>query len=155
MSDQNAGQSMQVQFNQFVRAPIERVYAAYVDPALMPTWMGVQKIVGISGPLDRAGTTFVEVVFGSWWRFRAEVLRADPPILHETAGRAALDFGYRWTARFAEKDDGTEITFDAEVKFPAGLIGRWVRRSEGGGRMELGMRQRLAKFAKLVEADET
>jgi len=156
MSDQNAGQSMQVQFNQFVRAPIERVYAAYVDPALMPTWMGVQKIVGISGPLDRAGTTFVEVVFGSWWRFRAEVLRADPPILHEMAGRAALGgFSYRWTARFAEKDDGTEITFDAEVRFPAGLIGRWVRRSEGGGRMELGMRQRLAKFAKLVEADET
>jgi hypothetical protein len=96
----------------------------------------------------------VGVVFGPY-RPRSEVLAAEPPVLHEMGGRTLLEFGYRWTARFAEKDDGTEITFDAEVRFPAGLIGRWVRRSEGGGRMELGMRQRLAKFAKLVEAGET
>jgi uncharacterized protein YndB with AHSA1/START domain len=150
----SADQYERVRFNQFVRAPIQRVYAAYIDPTLMAKWMGLRAITDVSGPLDRTGATFVGVVFGPY-RPRSEVLAAEPPVLHEMGGRTLLEFGYRWTARFAEKDDGTEITFDAEVRFPAGLIGRWVRRSEGGGRMELGMRQRLAKFAKLVEAGET
>jgi uncharacterized protein YndB with AHSA1/START domain len=150
----SGGQTIRVRFDQFVRAPIGRVYAAYIDPALLPTWMGLKAITDVSGPLDRPGSTFAGVVYGPY-RPRSEVLAAEPPVLHEMGGRTLLEFGYRWTARFAEKDDGTEITFDAEVRFPAGLIGRWVRRSEGGGRMELGMRQRLAKFAKLVEAGET
>lgn len=147
----SADQYERVRFNQFVRAPLQRVYAAYVTPPLMAKWMGLKAITDVSGPLDRPGTTFVGVVFGPY-RPRSEVLAAEPPVLHEMGGRTLLEFGYRWTARFAEKDDGTEITFDAEVRFPAGLIGRWVRRSEGGGRMELGMRQRLATFARLVEA---
>jgi len=51
----------------------ERVYAAYVNPALMPTWMGIKAITNASGPLDRAGTTFTTVVFGPH-RPRSEVL---------------------------------------------------------------------------------
>jgi len=149
MSDQNAGQSMQVQFNQFVRAPIERVYAAYVDPALMPTWMGVQKIVGISGPLDRAGTTFVEVVFGSWWRFRAEVLRADPPILHEMAGRAPLATMYRWLARFAPEGEGTRVTLETGSRAFGALDPLAERIFARSGESQA--RRHLATFAALAE----
>lgn len=43
---------------------------------------------------------------------------------------------------------------DPSSKFPAGLISGWLRRTQEGGRMERGTRQRLATFAKFVEAGE-
>lgn len=146
--------SLRVHIDQFVRAPIERVYAAYVDPALMPKWMGIKAITDMSGPLDRPGATFGEVVYGPY-RPRTEVLAAEPPFFHEMGGRAGLGMGWRWTARFSVKDEGTEISFDGEATFPAGLITGLLRRSQEGGRMERGTRQRLATFARLVETGET
>lgn len=83
--------------DQYVAASIERVYAAYVDPALMPRWLELQAVAGVSGPLDRARTRFTQVYRGRW-RFRIEVVRADSPTLHETAGRAPLGTRYRWLA---------------------------------------------------------
>src|SRR3970282_1106762 len=133
----SGGQTLRVRFNQFVRAPLQRVYAAYVTPALMAKWMGLPAITDVSGPLDRPGATFVGGVFGPS-RPRSAVLAAEPPVLHEMGGRTLLEFGYRWTARFAEKDDGTEIIFDSEVTCPACLIRRWVRRPYGGGGTRVG-----------------
>ena len=153
-SDQNVPQPLGAHFDQFVQAPIERVYAAYVDPALMPKWMGIKAVTDASGPLDRPGTTFVEVVY-PFHRPRAEVLAAEPPVLHDMGGRSIRGIEWRWIARFAEKDAGTQIAFDEEVRFPAGLISGLLRRSQEGGRMERGARALLAKFAKLVEAGET
>ena len=72
----------------------------------MPQWMELESVIDLSGPLDRAGTRFTQVVFG-WWRFRGEVLRADPPTVHEMAGRAPLWTNYRWRARFASEGEGT------------------------------------------------
>ena len=142
--------SVRVSAKRFVRGPIERVYAAWVDPALMPSWMGIQAITGASGPLDRRGTVFTEVVFGPY-RPRSEVLAAEPPTLHDMTGRTFLGLGYRWTAHFAEKDGGTEVTLDAEAILP-GLVGRLVRQSLAGGAMERRTRRRLAAFGDLVEA---
>jgi uncharacterized protein YndB with AHSA1/START domain len=152
--DVNEGKTLRAHIDQFVQAPIDRVYAAYVDPALMPKWMGIKRVTNASGPLDRAGTTFVEVVYGPY-RPHTEVLAAEPPVLHDMGGRSIRGISWRWTARFAVKGDGTEITFDAEVKFPAGFISGLLRRTQEGGRMERGTRERLATFAKLVEAAET
>jgi uncharacterized protein YndB with AHSA1/START domain len=151
---QNEGQVLRAHIDQFVRAPIQRVYASYVDPALMPKWMGIKAITDASGPLDRPGSTFVEVVYGPY-RPRTEVLAAEPPVLHDMGGRAIRGIAWRWTAHFAVKDDGTEITFDEAVRFPAGLISGLLRRSQEGGRMERGTRRLLATFARLVEAGET
>lgn len=147
----SGGQSLGVRITQFVRAPVERVYAAYVDPALMPKWMGIKAVTDASGPLDRPGTTFLEVVYGPY-RPRTEVLAAEPPVLHDMGGRGPVGIEWRWTARFAVKDDGTEITLAEEVRFPAGLISGLLRRTQEGGRMERGTRARLATFATLVEA---
>jgi hypothetical protein len=149
--DPSGGRVLRAHLTQFVRAPIQRVYAAYIDPALLSNLMDLRAITSVSGPLDRAGTTFAAVVYW-WYRPRTEVLAAEPPVLHEMGAHVGLGFGWRWTARFAESDEGTEITLEAEVRFPAGLIGGWVRRSQEGGRMERGMRERLARFAGLVEA---
>ena len=151
MGDQRDSHSVRVSVQQFVGAPIERVYAAWVDPALMPRWMGLQAITDASGPLDRPGTTFTEVVFGPY-RPRSEVLAAKPPTLHDMTGRTFLGLGYRWTARFAETHAGTEVTLDAEAILPAHFLGRLVRRSLAGGAMERRTQRRLAAFADLVEA---
>lgn len=137
---------------QFVRAPIQRVYAAYVDPLLMTKFMGVKAITKASGPLDRTGTTFTEVVY-PFHRPRTEVLAAEPPVLHEMGG-SVYGIRWRWTSRFAAKDDGTVITLDEEVRFPGGLISWLARRDQDGGRIERGTRERLATFARLVEAGE-
>jgi len=153
VSAQSVDRSLRVRIEQFVRAPIQRVYVAYVDPTLMPKWMGIKAVTDASGPLDRQGTTFVEVVYGPY-RTGTEVLAAEPPVLHDMGGRGIAGIGWRWTARFTEKDDGTEITLDEEVRFPAGLISGLLRRTQEGGRMERGTRQRLATFARLVEAGE-
>src|SRR3990172_281808 len=72
----SGGQTLRVHFNQFAEAPIERVYAAYIDPALLSTLMGLKAITDVSGPLDRPGATFVGVVFGPY-RPRSEVLAAE------------------------------------------------------------------------------
>ena len=150
MTRENVGRLLQVQLHQFVRAPIERVYAAYVDPELMPKWMGIKAVSQASGPLDRPGTTFVEVIFGPY-RPRTSVLAAERPILHEMGARSIGGIGWRWTARFSEKDGGTQITLDEQVVFPRGLISGLLRRTQDGGRMERAARQRLARFAELVE----
>ncbi len=150
MGDGDVSHSVRASVKRFVRAPIERVYAAYVDPAVLPKWMGIHAITDASGPLDRAGTTFTEVVFGPY-RPRTEVPAAEPPTLHEIAGRTFLGLGYRWTTHFAEKDDGTEVTLDAEAILP-GLAGRLARRYLIGGGMEERTQRRLATFAQLVEA---
>ena len=136
-----------------VRAPIDRVYAAWVDPALMARCMGIKAITDVSGPLDRPGTTFTEVVFGPY-RSRSEVLVAEPPALHDMTGRNFLGLGYRWTTRFTRADEGTEVTLEAEAILP-GLLGRLFRRSLAGGAMERGVERRLALFAGLVEAGTT
>ena len=142
---------LEAHLNQFVAAPIERVYAAYIDPAVMPKWMGIKAVTHLSGPLDRPGTTFVEVIFGPH-RPRTEVLAAQRPVLHETGGRSIRGIAWRWTMRFAEQEGGTQITFDEQVMFPAGLISGLLRRTQEGGRMERGARRRLQMFAHLVES---
>jgi uncharacterized protein YndB with AHSA1/START domain len=145
--------SVRVSVKQLVRAPIEHVYAAYVDPAVLPRWMGIRTITDLSGPLDRPGTRFVEVVFGPY-RPRSEVLAAEPPSLHEMVGRTFLSLGYRWTAHFVDQGESTEVTLDAEAILP-GLAGRFARRFLVGSGMEERMQRRLTVFSALVETRES
>jgi uncharacterized protein YndB with AHSA1/START domain len=91
---------------QVVRAPLARVYAAWIDPRLMPRWMGGHRLMA-SGPLDRPGATFSEAIVGPY-RPRTYVTRAEPPVLHDMTGRGIFGLGYRWTATFAEVSGGTE-----------------------------------------------
>jgi hypothetical protein len=144
--------SVRASVKRFVRAPIARVYGAYVDPAVLPRWMGIQAIIDASGPLDRPGTTFTEVVFGPY-RPRDVVLAAEPPTLHDMTGRTFLGLGYRWTTHFVERDLGTDVTLQAEAILP-GVVGRLFRRTLAGGALERRMQRRLAVFADLIEARE-
>lgn len=136
----------------FIPVPIERVYAAWVDPAVLRQFMGIQAITHLSGPLDHAGTTFTEVVFGPY-RPRSTVLAAEPPTLHDMAGNSFFGLGYRWTTHFAEAGNGTDVTLEAEAILP-GPLGRLFRGSLTGGAMGRSIQRRLATFARLVEDRE-
>lgn len=146
------GRHVRATVRRMVRAPIERVYAAYVDPTVLATWMGIRAIADATGPLDRAGTSFTEVVFGPY-RSRSEVLAADPPTFHDMTGRGIFGMGYRWRTRFAQTTDGTEMTLDAEAILP-GPIGWFTRNFISSGAMKRRTEARLAVFASLVEARE-
>lgn len=135
--------------DQYVAAPIERVYAAYVDPALMPTWLELQAVTDLTGPVDRAGTRFTQVYWGRW-RFRTEVVRADPPTLHEMAGRAPLATTYRWLARFAPEGEGTRVTLESDTRVFGALDSLAERLFAASG--ETQARRHLATLAALVEA---
>ena len=136
-------------YEQYVAAPIEWVYAAYVDPALMPKWMELAAVTDLSGPLDQAGTWFTQVYRGRW-RFRTQVLRAEPPTLHEMAGRAPLRTTYRWLARFAPDGEGTHVTLESETRIfgPLDLLAQ--RLFDASARASA--RRHLADLAVLVEA---
>lgn len=135
--------------DQHVAAPIERVYAACVDPVLMPKWMELQEVIDLTGPLDRAGTRFTQVYRGPW-RFRTDVVRADPPVLHEMVGRAPLGTTYRWLARFASEGRGTRITLESTARAFGVLdpLAEWLL----GASSEAAARRHLADLAALVEA---
>jgi len=135
--------------DQYVAAPIERVYATYVDPALMPRWMELQAVTDMSGPLDRPGTRFTQVVFGWWWRFHTEVLRVEPPTLHEMAGRAPLWTSYRWLARFAPEGEGTRITLETSSR-AFGALDPFAERIFARAGEDAG--RHLATLAALAEA---
>lgn len=134
--------------DQYVAAPIERVYAAYVDPELMPTWLEL-RVIDLTGPLDRAGTRFTQIYWGPW-RFRTEALRAEPPTLHEMAGRAPLATTYRLLARFAPEGEGTRVTLTSDTRV-FGLLDPLAERvfARSG---ETQVRRHLATLAVLVEA---
>lgn len=136
---------------QFVGAPIERVYAAYIDPVLMPRWMGKHRVTVTSGPLDRRGATFSEAILGPY-RPRSYVAAAEPPVLHDMTGRGICGLGYRWTTRFAEVPGGTEVRLDAVVMLPQHLVGRAVRRFMAQATLGLRIEHRLELFAESVES---
>jgi hypothetical protein len=137
---------------QAIPRPVADVWARYVDPEAMRVWMELRAVKDLDGPLDRAGTHFVQVFFGPY-RFHSEVLRSEPPSLHEMSGRGPLGTSYRWTTRFNEVEGGTEMATELEVGMPGGIIG-WLGRlwAGSGDRPPADIRRSFAKFARLVES---
>lgn len=109
-----------------IAAPPEQVFEAFTDPALVVDWMDAKALVGMSGPLDRPGTRFTLVIFGVH-RFKASVVRSEPPRLHETRGDGPFGW-YRMVATLTARDGGTELDLLTEYGLPLGALGRWIDR---------------------------
>jgi uncharacterized protein YndB with AHSA1/START domain len=144
----------EVRFTSEVSAPVAEVYAAHTDADRIPDWFpGVRAIEGVSGPLDRIGTTY-RLRFSRWIAGRCEVVAADPPHLHaRTWDSTPLGSSGRATMRFFEAGPGrTRIDFHAVYRLPFGPVGRLldglppVRR-----RAESSMRREIDSFARFVE----
>jgi uncharacterized protein YndB with AHSA1/START domain len=137
---------------QEISRPVAEVWARYTDPQTMRVWMELRAVKDLDGPLDRAGTHFVQVFFGPW-RFHSQVLRSEPPTFHEMIGKGPLGTSYRWTTRFSERDGATEMTTGLEVG-TAGRITGWMSRfwARSGDVPPADIRRAFAKFAHLVES---
>jgi hypothetical protein len=118
-----------------IAAPPERVFQAFVDPALAVDWMDLAAIRNATGPLDTPGTRFKMDVRGRWG-FQNEILRSEPPTLHEQQGRGPLGAWFRHTANLTASAGGTDLELETEYALPLGPIGRLLDRLflEGGSR---------------------
>jgi uncharacterized protein YndB with AHSA1/START domain len=110
-----------------IEASPERVFAAFVEPALVVDWMDAREIRDATGPLDVAGSRFTLVIRGPW-KFRAEVLDVQRSIRHESAGRGPLGSSYHNTAVLTPRDDGTHLELTTLYDWPLGPIGRLIDR---------------------------
>lgn len=137
-------------FSIHVDAPPEQVFALWTNLQRMGEWVGgVTGVSDISGPVDRAGTTYV-VHFGPV-KSPTVVLEADPP------RRFATRFGNwllrgRSSATFEPDGSGTRLTQEFETVGRISAISSWVF---SRGSYEGSFRGELQKFGRIAERDDS
>jgi uncharacterized protein YndB with AHSA1/START domain len=145
-----------VRFTTEIAAPLERVFGLHVDAARIPEWFpGVRAIEDVSGPLDRAGTTY-RLRFRRLVSGRCEVVAVDPPRMHtRTWDARPLGSAGRATMRFFEGRNGrTRIDFHAIYSLPFGPLGRFADRLRRvRSRAERDMRREIDSFKELAERE--
>lgn len=130
-------------------APPERVFALWTNLARMKEWVGgVTKVTDVSGPVDRAGTTYT-VWFGGM-HSRTEVLEADPPRLFRTRFGNLILRGENATT-FEPDGSGTLIRQEFRTK---GFITAIFARIFASGSYRGSFQGELNAFARLAERDD-
>ena len=131
-----------------VAAPPERVFALWTDLARMGEWVGgVTGVTDVSGPVDRAGTTYV-VHFGPV-KSPTEVLDVDPPRRFATRFGSWILRG-RSSATFEPEGDGTRVTQEFETVGRISAISAWIF---SRGSYEGSFRGELEAFARIAERE--
>ncbi len=131
-----------------VVAPPERVFDLWTDLDRMHEWVGgVTRVTDISGPMDRAGTTYT-VWFGRM-RSPSQVLDVERPRSIRTR------FGNRMlrgetAVRFALEDGGTRLTQEFRTE---GLVPAIMARIFATGSYRGSFRGELATFARIAERE--
>lgn len=135
-------------FSIHVAAPPERVFALWTNLGRMGEWVGgVTGVTDISGPVDRAGTTYV-VHFGPV-KSPTEVLEADPPRRFATRFGSWILRG-RSSATFEAEGDGTRLTQEFETVGRISAISSWLF---SRGSYEGSFRGELQKFGQIAERE--
>jgi uncharacterized protein YndB with AHSA1/START domain len=131
-----------------VAAPIDEVFALWTNLQRMGDWVGgVTDVTDLSGPVDRAGTTYV-VHFGPV-KSPTEILDVERP------RRFATKFGSwvlrgRSSATFESEGDGTRVTQEFETVGRISAISAWIF---SRGSYEGSFRGELEKFARIAERE--
>ena len=131
-----------------VAAPPEHVFALWTSLDRMGEWVGgVTGVTDVSGPVDRAGTTYI-VHFGPM-KSPTEILEVDPP------RRFVTRFGNwvlrgRSSATFEPDGDGTRVIQEFETIGRISAISSWVF---SRGSYEGSFRGELEKFGRIAERD--
>jgi uncharacterized protein YndB with AHSA1/START domain len=135
-------------FSTHVAASPEHVFALWTNLERMAEWVGgVTGVSDVSGPVDKAGTTYV-VHFGPM-RSPTEILEVEP------SRRFATRFGNwvlrgRSSATFEPDGDGTRVTQEFETIGLISAISSWLF---SRGSYEGSFRGELEKFARLAEGE--
>ena len=132
-----------------VAAPPERVFGLWTDLDRMKDWVGgVTRVTDVTGPVARAGTTYI-VWFGRM-ASRTEVLEADAPRYLRTRFRSQVLAGES-SVRFESEANGTRIDQVFQTK---GLIPEIMGRIFAIGSYHGTFQGELNTFARLAEAQE-
>ena len=132
----------------FAAAPPERVFELWVDLDRMREWVGgVTKVTDVSGPVDRARTTYV-VWFGRV-RSPTVVLESDRPRRFSTRFGNSVLRGVN-TTTFEPEGDGTRIH---EVLQTEGWVAAMTSRLFSIGSYKGSYQGELNAFAKLAEGE--
>jgi uncharacterized protein YndB with AHSA1/START domain len=131
-----------------VAAPPERVFALWTDLQRMGEWVGgVTGVTDISGPIDKAGTTYV-VRFGPM-KSPTEILEVDPPRRFVTKFGNVVLRG-RSSTTFERDGEGTVVVQEFETVGRISAITSWLF---SRGSYEGSFRGELEKFARLAERE--
>ena len=131
-----------------VAASPERVFALWTNLERMGEWVGgVTGVTDASGPVDRAGTTYV-VHFGPM-KSPTQIVEVQPPRRFVTRFGNWLLRG-RSSATFEPDGDGTRITQEFETLGRISAISSWVF---SRGSYEGSFRGELEKFARIAERE--
>ena len=142
-----------VRVTELAAAPPERVWATHVDGARIAEWFpGARSVERISGPLDRAGTTYV-LRFNPLLRSRVRVTEVQAPVMHtRTWDARPLGSHGRATVLLRAEDGGTRVDFDVSFELPLGPLGRVLERlSYVRRRAARNIRRELHAFCQFAE----
>jgi uncharacterized protein YndB with AHSA1/START domain len=132
-----------------VNAPRERVFDLWIDLDRMVEWVGgVTGVSEVSGPVDRAGTTYV-VHFGGVGGSRTEVLAAERPSLFRTRFGTWLLRGES-EARFDDVDGRTRLVQEFDIQ---GLVPNIAARIFGMGSYKGSFQGELEAFKAIAERE--
>lgn len=135
---------MHIEVSVTVKAPRDRVYAAYTDFESMPKWSGLSPVKVVK----REGETVYLETEGASGRRRSRVMVLSPPAALRSESETRFTRSSR-VVSFEETPEGTRVTAALDVK----VKGAWARllSTRDGDEFEPSIREELAGFARYVE----
>ena len=105
-----------------IEAPVERVWALFLDTSHWGYWMPRRRTSEVSGPLDRVGTTYVqsERLMGVEMKWTTEVVEVEPlRLIHVHSDYGPNDNYYR----FESDGEATRLVIESDYELPGELPG--------------------------------
>ena len=133
-----------------VEAPVEHVWRFFCDTSRWADWMPRARTSDFSGPVDEAGTTYVQSVrlMGFEQSGTIKVVEIEPERLyHEQSDMWSMDNYFR----FEPDGDATNVVMESDYEMPGKLPG-FIKDLLASGWMERNHRQIMADFKALAEA---
>lgn len=133
-----------------IEAPVGRVWELLCDASRWPDWSPRSKIVEISGPLDKVGTTFTQEwgLAGFHSKSLNTVVEVEPErLLHLRTEDGPMDLIYR----FEPDGDATRVTIESDWQMPGHVPG-FVQKLMSRAWIDRQVRQQMEDFKAIAEA---
>ena len=105
-----------------IEAPVEQVWAYFLDTSHWDDWMPHRRTSDVSGPLDSVGTTYVqsERLMGVEMQWTNEVVEVEPlRLIHVHCDYVPNDSFFR----FEPDGDATRLIIESDYQVPSELSG--------------------------------
>jgi uncharacterized membrane protein len=132
-----------------IEAPVEHVWAYFVDTSNFGDWMPRAEFSDFSGPMDEVGTTYVQTMklMGFEMKMTCKVVEVEPQRLYHEHSDSGPTENY---FRFESDGEATRFVIDSDYEWP-GKLPHFVMDLMAKGWMERNVRQMLEDFKALAE----